>query len=422
MNTLGLSFVWILIISLHMEKTQSQGLPGDSRNLFNIAKTKTGDNRTLDTLAFNKCPSIDGVNAHDSEYYVPNLHLHVFPLLRTDFPIQGMTAQLLKEETLADSPMTTDDFALQGDELDKYCRALDPQPHHPSSEPKNPFWKELHHVVKLQHARRKNRNPSKYSTWPKLWENYTLDDMANAVRNEFPNSQQAALIDHLLKNGGIQMDHYVLPERSQRDSVGSIFTLCALNTWVVAALSPICFLCKWSNGVIRPEEIAYLIATKQFTRKDGVPPCLVRRIRRLQLQNAHDFTAYKDQGCPTHPSWPAMHSTGSTLSTWLPAITKLTRDQYCEALRMDLGVAHARTVAGVHYAEDNYAGLNLGMNVLQDKLPKHLTDNYHAHEDRVRAKMKHLKFDWKDFDPKKCTIAGVDVGERLASFEQVYSY
>ena len=63
-----------------------------------------------------------------SKYYVPDLHSDVFPLLRTDFPIQGTTARLLKEETQADSPLTTDDFGLQGDELDKDCKALDPIP------------------------------------------------------------------------------------------------------------------------------------------------------------------------------------------------------------------------------------------------------------------------------------------------------
>jgi hypothetical protein len=52
------------------------------------------------------------------------------------------------------------------------------------------------------------------------------------------------------------------------------------------------------------------------------------------------------KGSPLHPSWPAMHAAGSTCSYWLPAIAKISPEQYCEALRLDYAVAFARTVAG----------------------------------------------------------------------------
>jgi hypothetical protein len=41
-----------------------------------------------------------------------------------------------------------------------------------------------------------------------------------------------------------------------------------------------------------------------------------------------------------------MHASGSSCSYWLPAIAKLSPEQYCEALRLDYAVAYARTVAG----------------------------------------------------------------------------
>jgi hypothetical protein len=55
---------------------------------------------------------------------------------------------------------------------------------------------------------------------------------------------------------------------------------------------------------------------------------------------------YDRKGSPTHPSWPAMHAAGSSCSYWIPAVAKLTPEQYCEALRVDFAVAFARTVAG----------------------------------------------------------------------------
>merc|ERR1739836_226419 len=98
---------------------------------------------------------------------------------------------------------------------------------------------------------------------------------------------------------------------------------------------------KWTVGMPRPEEIAWLIYTDQLTHKrDGVPKSIVSKIKSLELSDSHDFTHYKESGCPTHPSWPAMHSAGSTISVWLPAIAKLTRDQYCEALRTDYAVSY----------------------------------------------------------------------------------
>jgi hypothetical protein len=150
-----------------------------------------------------------------------------------------------------------------------------------------------------------------------------------------------------------------------------------------------------------------------------------------------------------HPSWPAMHSSGSSCSYWLPAVAKLSPQQYCEALRLDYAVAYARTVAGkrhhktfflvvdrewrlgaisrpylmdryilsfgsgVHYPMDNFAGLNLGLNIIKDKLPGHLANYYGYKEDMVRAKLESLAFDWETFDPYSCTIDGIPVGERL---------
>jgi len=123
---------------------------------------------------------------------------------------------------------------------------------------------------------------------------------------------------------------------------------------------------------------------------------VVQDIDKLNLKSATSFTAY-DGGSPCHPSFPAMHSAGGTISLWLPALYNISAAQYEEALRIDYGVAYARTVAGVHYPQDNIAGLNNGQRIIREQLPKFLKDNYGYDEDKVKARLEALSFDWNDF-------------------------
>ena len=94
------------------------------------------------------------------------------------------------------------------------------------------------------------------------------------------------------------------------------------------------------------------------------------------------------------------------MSTWLPVVADLTGTQYCEVLRMDLAVVHTWTVAGVHYFQDNIAGLNLGQEIIKDLLPKYLAENFNANEDHINEKLCHLSFQWEDFNLRDCMIGG----------------
>jgi membrane-associated phospholipid phosphatase len=160
---------------------------------------------------------------------------------------------------------------------------------------------------------------------------------------------------------------------------------------------------KWSVGRPRPEEIAMQIQNNMITEADGVPGDVVTAVKAMGLTSAEDFTHY-DEGCPLHPSWPAMHSASSAASLWLAVVADLTPDQYCQALRTDYAVSFARTVAGVHYTTDNIAGLNLGQKVLADKLAGHLSEKYGADPQVVQQKVDSLIFDWNTFDPVTCTV------------------
>lgn len=61
---------------------------------------------------------------------------------------------------------------------------------------------------------------------------------------------------------------------------------------------------------------------------------------------------------------------------------------------------YARTVAGVHYPDDNIAGLNMAQEVLARALPKFLKDKYNANPFLVAKKIREHRFDWRTFDPK----------------------
>merc|ERR1712151_977342 len=121
----------------------------------------------------------------------------------------------------------------------------------------------------------------------------------------------------------------------------------------------------------------------------------------MNMATSFDFTAYKDVGSPVHPSYPAMHSAASSLSTWIDVVGNLSQMQRSEARLLDYSIAYFRTLAGVHYESDNRAGLALGQLILQEKLPAHLAEKYSCDkatkleiESYVRRKIETLKLDY----------------------------
>lgn len=159
----------------------------------------------------------------------------------------------------------------------------------------------------------------------------------------------------------------VIQPKSKIDFIQLQVRMAQINTWSLEAVADTNFALKWKYGVPRPEEVAFYIyqtdkekLLEQYTGKEAIPETLITKIKDMNLKDAFDFTAYKDAGSPMHPSFPAMHSAGSTCSLWVPALYKITAEQYTELVLTDFAVAYARTVAGVHYPQDNIAGLNIG--------------------------------------------------------------
>jgi hypothetical protein len=364
-------------------------------------------------------------------------------MLPTHYPFENMTnhRSIIQKHTNADSVVMPGDFELkgrkpndnppkqgqrQGQGRDSSNKVRDPlyDPHYwlandeftnkPIYPGEDQYWDELQHVIQVQLKRRNGEDPANINRWPNQWADKDLEAIASAVSGEYPAFHQQTFIESMFRKG-IELYDDMDPFRSHVDFIGKQVRIADINTWAFHAVAAVNFMLKWHVGMPRPEEMAWLIASRQLTTADdGVPPDIVADIESMNLQNAHDFTAY-DTGCPTHPSWPAMHSAGSTVSYWLPAIAQVTGEDYCEALRVDYAVSYGRTVAGVHYQQDNLAGLNIGQHLIRKQLPKFLESNYGYNAEIVKAKLDALSFGWETFDPVSCQISGVSASAFLTN-------
>jgi len=183
-----------------------------------------------------------------------------------------------------------------------------------------------------------------------------------------------------------------------------------LNTWAIDIIAPTNFAAKYFVGRARPEEIAWSVhcslpeniyvsacasAIKlNVTNPAIVPASVISKIRSMALTSMQSFTGYPE-GSPVHPSWPAMHSAASSISLWLPVVANLTSEQWLEAKKTDMATAMARTVAGVHYRDDNIVGLNMGQEIVARELPQYLAFKYGSDPMKVRNKIDTLRFDWE---------------------------
>jgi hypothetical protein len=318
-----------------------------------------------------------------------------------NFPLDEDMAYKLSHYSTVQSLVMPDDYEVKEVCIEHYIDAVGGYPVFPERDPNSPFWQELQEVVNAQKMRIQGRIPS-FFVLPDTWKGYTADQVADAVHNEYPGFNHIFLIESLFAEG-LEIDHTCTPFRSKYDFIGEQVRLSTLNTWSVGVVSAVNFAVKFYVGQPRPEEIAWMIYRGELTAADGVPQTLMNDIKSMTLTNSTSFTAYPE-GCPTHPSWPAMHSAASSASLWLAVVANLTEEQYCQVLRTDYAVAYARTVAGVHYPMDNIGGLNLGQEVIADRLADHLAYTYGGEAKCYQRKIDLLRFDWKTYDPRTCQV------------------
>jgi hypothetical protein len=255
------------------------------------------NSRFLMDIRFNKCPPI--IDRHEtnawryteSRDYLNGVHTSIFPLMASDYPIADPKATILKRETLADSVISPGDYQLFGATPDTWMTLVKP-PTYPSGDTNAPYWNELRQVIRVQIARRNGDDPFTISRWPDLWSDFDLKDIAKAVDREYPASLQQQLILQVFSQGGLKMDGNMVEFRSMVDFVGTQVRIAALNTWAVEAIAPITFMLKWAVGMPRPEEMAWLIASRQYGVKDGVPEDIIDSLVGMDLTHAGEFTAY----------------------------------------------------------------------------------------------------------------------------------
>lgn len=274
-------------------------------------------------------------------------------------------------------------------------------PSHPSDSKTDEFWAYLDEVIVMQNFRRENNgnNPAiDYMPLPEIWEGYTLNDVSEAVHDEYPNLHQSANLARMLGAGGVTIDNNIMPQRSHKQFLRGPVAISDLNTWATAVVGPHSFATKYHVGRARPEEVAYAIKTR-FIEESFVPGYILDKIDDIpNFDFAVNFTGYPE-GSPRHPSWPAMHSAASQTSFWMSVVLDLTPDQLCQARLVDWGVAYARTVAGVHYNDDNIQGLNIGQEVIAQLLPIYMKNKYGSDKDKVAEKVAQMRYNWFDFDP-----------------------
>jgi len=214
-----------------------------------------------------------------------------------------------------------------------------------------------------------------------------------------------------IKKGTLVVDNNIIPKRCAKQFLHGPVMYSNLNTWAIDIMAPTNFAAKYFTGRARPEEIAWSVhcslpeninktscatAIKlDVSDPNVVPAKTVELVRKLMLTTMQSFTGYPE-GSPMHPSWPAMHSAASSISLWLPVVTNITSAVWLEAKKTDLATAMARTVAGVHYRDDNIAGLMIGQEIVARELPQYLAFKYGADPMKVRAKIKTLRFDWEN--------------------------
>jgi len=311
---------------------------------------------------------------------------------------------VVRDEEVCAPPPYRVDLDLCIDDLKK--KGLYPVTH-PEDEA---FWEQFEVVVEAQrYIKMKQEDPCIPDPLPKVmpyltqyWKGFDILEVAEAVHDEFPGKWHYAMLEEWVGKGEVVYDDKVVPKFGNYDFLRRQVMLSDMVGYAFRSSGPCNFSLKWREGRARPEEVAFAIFEKTLNTPRGIDlSAIAQAIRNMDLKDPTDFTAYAE-GSPTHPSWPAMHSASSASSFWLDVILILTPEQRCTARMLDWSVSYARTVAGVHYPDDNLAGLTVGQGILAQILPDYLERNYNADKHIVKKKIEKAMFDWNEFVDSDC--------------------
>jgi hypothetical protein len=159
----------------------------------------------------------------------------VLPLSPIDYPIRGVLADTLKRQSIAHSVITQDDFEVRNVSLSHYIQAIGGMPSFPSSNSSAEFWNEFTEVMDIRQDRLDGVNATDLMELPAIWSGYTLDQVADAVHDEYPASHHVELLKTFFGQG-LELDYNILPFRSQRDFIGLEVRMADLLTWAFSVV------------------------------------------------------------------------------------------------------------------------------------------------------------------------------------------
>lgn len=334
------------------------------------------------------------------------------------FPISSTDVDFLRQKSNSVSVVLPQEHCV-GISFTKLKKSLKKKGLYPPPHPEDDaFWKEFKEVMRVAGKLKKyqkergSSNSTMADPLPEvmprithLW-NGKLDitEVAEAVHDEFPGVYHAEMIAGWLSTGSLKRKSDIFPQHHNKDILRFGFMLSDMVSHAIRMVGPCVFALKWDAGMARPEEVAWKIKNDELQVPEEHRAKVFKLLDKMNydtFESATDFTAYPE-GSPTHPSYPAMHSAASASSFWLSVTMNLSEEQICEARMLDYSVAYARTVAGVHYDIDNIAGLMMGQEILAQKLPRYLQDEYGADYTAVKEAIEAATFDWTEFKKSDC--------------------
>ena len=128
----------------------------------------------------------------------------------------------------------------------------------PSHAPSVDFWMRLEEVVDIQLLRRKRgddlaREVIPWFPLPLLWQDHTMNEVAETVHKDFPGSLHIDLLQQFFAEG-LSIDYDIIPKgTTEKYYVNPLFFIADVNSWASLIAHTINFGAKYYAGRARPE-------------------------------------------------------------------------------------------------------------------------------------------------------------------------
>lgn len=234
-----------------------------------------------------------------------------------------------------------------------------------------------------------NNNNRKYT--PRTNQQY-----ADIVHKDRPTELIQELIIWLRETQNVKVRKELFPQKNYK--VWSDPMVEHIVGWAIETVHHTAFAHKYYYGTLRPEEYAFEWASGRISSK--YDRLYEKRINKeAVLEDMRSFTLYPE-GSPNHPSLGAMHSAVAALPLILAVLFKLNKFQKEQCKLTGRFIADCRTIARVHYIQDNDYGLDLGETAIEKILPAKLAE-WGADPQKVLEVVKANRTEWRSYKPAK---------------------